>query len=76
MQETKNTIHALFTGPTILFTHLKIILLQYFQFLVLAKINCIQTDPYFKLHDHDNANFYKKSKIKINNESPFKYLEN
>ena len=30
-------------GPTILFTHLKIILLQYFQFS--ATINSIQTDP-------------------------------
>ena len=32
-------------GHTILFTHLKIILLQYFQFSVSAKISCIQTDP-------------------------------
>ena len=43
--ETKNTVYALFTyclctvyvlftGSTILFTHLKIILLQYFQFLI------------------------------------------
>ena len=31
--------------PTILFTLLKIILLQYFQFLVSAKISSIQTDP-------------------------------
>ena len=30
-------------GPTILFTHLKIILLQYFQFS--ATINSIQTHP-------------------------------
>ena len=30
--------------PTALFTHLKIIFLQYFQFLVFSKINCIQTD--------------------------------
>ena len=29
----------------VLFTHLKIILLQYFQFLVLVKISCIQIDP-------------------------------
>ena len=28
-------------GPTVLFTHLKIILLQYFQFLVFTKINGI-----------------------------------
>ena len=28
-------------GPMALFTHLKIILLQYFQFLVSAKISCI-----------------------------------
>ena len=35
-------------GPTILFTHLKIILLQcfQFQFSVSAKISSIQTDPY------------------------------
>ena len=35
------------TGPTILFTHLKIILLQcfQFQFSVSAKISSIQTDP-------------------------------
>ena len=29
-----------------LFTYLKIILLQYFQFSVLATISCIQIDPY------------------------------
>ena len=29
-------------GHTVLFTHLQIILLQYFQFLVLVKINCTQ----------------------------------
>ena len=29
---------------TILFTHLKIILLQCFQFLIFNKINCIQMD--------------------------------
>ena len=29
-------------GPTVLFIHLKIILLQYFQFSVSAKISCIQ----------------------------------
>ena len=32
-------------GPTVLFTHLKIILLQCFQFSVSATINSIQTDP-------------------------------
>ena len=32
-------------GPTVLFTHLKIILLQYFQFSVSATISSIQTDP-------------------------------
>ena len=31
-------------GPTVLFTHLKIILLQCFQFSVFSKINCIQTE--------------------------------
>ena len=35
-------------GPTVLFTHLKIILLQCFQFSVFSfsKISSIQTDPY------------------------------
>ena len=32
-------------GLTVLFTNLKIILLQYFQFSVSAKISCIRTDP-------------------------------
>ena len=41
----KNTVHILFTGPKILFTHLKIILLQYFQFSVSVIISSIQTDP-------------------------------
>ena len=39
------TVYALFTGSTALFTHLKMILLQCFQFSVSAKISCIQTDP-------------------------------
>ena len=30
VQKTKNTVHVMFTGPTILFTQLKIILLQCF----------------------------------------------
>ena len=33
-------------GLTVLFTYLKIILLQCFQFLVSIKISCIQNDPY------------------------------
>ena len=35
-------------GLIVLFTHLKIILLQYFQFSIFnfSKINSIQTDPY------------------------------
>ena len=36
-------------GPTALFTHLKIILLQYFQF---STISGIQTDPQFPLRLH------------------------
>ena len=32
-------------GPTVLFTHSKIILLRYFQFSVFRKKNCIRTDP-------------------------------
>ena len=53
---------ALFMGPTTtlfrkknlkmsliaLFTHLIIILLQYFQFLVFSKISCIQMDPKYQ----------------------------
>ena len=37
-------------GPTILFTHLKIILLQYFQFQfsISVTINSIQTDPVYQ----------------------------
>ena len=48
------TVATLFTylkilkmGLTALFTHLKIILLQCFQFSVLAKISSIQTDPLY-----------------------------
>ena len=33
-------------GSTVLFTHLKIILLQYFKFSIFSKISDIQTDPY------------------------------
>ena len=42
-----STTFSLKMGPTTLFTHLKIILLQYFQFQfsVSAKISSIQTDP-------------------------------
>ena len=54
-----NTVHALFMrptatlfkknilkiGPTVLFTHLKIILLQCFQFSVSTTMSLIQTDP-------------------------------
>ena len=48
-------------GPTTLFTHLKIILLQYFQFSVLSfsKISSIQTDPIFRKYEsfptHENG---------------------
>ena len=44
-------------GPTALFTHLKIILLQCFQFSVSTKISCIQMDPQylFGLCVHINA---------------------
>ena len=55
VQETKYTVHGthnhfiqkkiLKMGHMTLFTHLKIILLQCFQFLVFSKISCIQTDP-------------------------------
>ena len=46
MQGTKNIVHALFMDPTTLFTHLKIILLQCFQFSVSATISSIQMDPF------------------------------
>ena len=47
-------------GPTILFTHLKIILLQYFQFQfsISAKISLIQTDPWFWFHCFDLLNWW------------------
>ena len=59
MQKTKCTIHRTYNqfikkknikmGPTALFTHLEIILLQCFQFSVFSKISCIRTDPtYFE----------------------------
>ena len=51
-------------GSTVLFTHLKIILLQYFQFLIFnfSKISSIQTDPknlvYFLVyHMHQISNY-------------------
>ena len=57
--KTNNTVHntvhgthshfiikkILKMGLMVLFTHLKIILLQYFQFSISAKRSCIQTDP-------------------------------
>ena len=48
-------------GHTILFTYLKIILLQYFQFLVLTKINCTQTYP--KYRKKEMVFIAKKKKI-------------
>ena len=41
------SIFSLKIGPTVLFTHLKIILVQYFQFsvFIFSKISSIQTDP-------------------------------
>ena len=50
--QEKNTVHALFLDPTTLFTCLKIILLQYFQFSVSAKISCIQMDPNWEKDVH------------------------
>ena len=41
----KCIIHVLKMDLTVLFTHLKIILLQCFRFSILAKISCIQMDP-------------------------------
>ena len=50
------TTFSLKVGLTTLFRHLKILLLQYFQFqfLISAKISCIQTDPKTKTHDHQD----------------------
>ena len=56
VQETKCTVHKTYNhfilkkkklkiGPTALFTHLKIILLQCFQFSVFSKISYIRMDP-------------------------------
>ena len=44
LQTYFSTKFLLKMGPTALFTHLKIILLQYFQFSVFSKISSIQTD--------------------------------
>ena len=60
VQEAKCTVHRTYNhiilkqnilkmGPVALFTQLKIILLQCFQFSVFSKIGCIRTDPtYFE----------------------------
>jgi len=63
IHETNVIVHALFTGPTTLFTHLKFILLQCFQFSISAKISSIQTDPMFWLW---KPCFSKKLSIGIN----------
>ena len=57
VQEAKCTVHRIFThfvqkkilktGTTTLSTHLKIILLQSFQFSVFSKISCIRTNPIY-----------------------------
>ena len=69
VQETKCTVHRTYNhfilkknilkmGPTTLFTHLKIILLQCFQFSVFSKISCIRTNPtYFENLTIDNIFF-------------------
>ena len=59
VQGTKITIHALFInihtlknikmGPTVLFTHLKIILLQYFQFSVFSFSNIKKGKIYWRI---------------------------
>ena len=59
VQETKCTVHRTYNhfikktilkmGPTALFTHLKIIFLEYFQLSFFNKLCCIQTDStYFE----------------------------
>ena len=61
VQETKCTVHRTYDyfipkkkilkmGPTTLFTYLKIILLQCFQFSVFSKISCIRTKPTYFEH--------------------------
>ena len=54
-------IFSLKMGPTVLFTHLKIILLQCFKFSVFnfSKISFIQTDPRsIYIHTHNFFFFY------------------
>ena len=52
LDSTESCVHVLFMGPTILFIHLKIILLQCFQFTVSAIISSIQTDPIVSVWIH------------------------
>ena len=60
------TVYVLFTDLTILFTHLKIILLQCFQFSVSTTTNPIQTDPIiFRWHNNGNG---------AQSDTPLRYL--
>ena len=63
-----STIFSLKVDLTALFIHLKIILLQYFQFLVFSfsKISSIQTDPISEFsNQYPKNNFYsKEGKVK------------
>ena len=64
-----STVHALKIlkmGPTVLFTHLKIILLQCFQFSIFsfqfsvsATISSIQTDPIYMIMDNLTMNWFR-----------------
>ena len=47
-------------GPTVLFTHLKIILLQYFQFqfLIPVKISSIQTELIISQNENKSMKVY------------------
>ena len=71
--QRKNTIHILLMyclrtvhGFTTLFTHLKIILLQCFQFSVSTTTNPIQTDPIiFRWHNNGNG---------AQSDTPLRYL--
>ena len=78
IQGTKSIVHVLFTGLTILFTHLKIILLRCFQFSVSVKISCIHTEPkslmiFINQNNCMNKNFHYKKKSYMRNNLYFSF---
>ena len=77
---TRNKKHCSRTihGSHDTFTHLKIILLRYFQFSVSAKISCIQTEPkslmiFINLNNCMNKNFHSKNKSYMRNNLYFSF---